>query len=99
MLKHAPVYSVIRNHIRRVNVCLAVSCHQHLWKNDRNLLRATVVPHIIIIIIIIMKIVKRLSCGSKPKDQKPCKTKNDYKYRSLFTTSFLRLIEYLEIKT
>ena len=26
-----------------MDVCLAVSCHQHLWQNDRDLLRATAV--------------------------------------------------------
>ena len=40
---HAPVYSVIRSHIRRVHVCIAVTCHLHLWQNDRNISRATAV--------------------------------------------------------
>ena len=43
---HAPVYSVIlfkATCIHRVHVCLAVTCHQHFWQNDRDLLRATAV--------------------------------------------------------
>ena len=28
--KYAPVYIVIRSHIRRMYVCLAVTCHLHL---------------------------------------------------------------------
>ena len=31
------------SHIRRVCVCLAVTCHLHFWRNDRDLLRATAV--------------------------------------------------------
>ena len=30
-------------HIRKVYACLAVTCHLHLWQNDRDFLRATVV--------------------------------------------------------
>ena len=30
-------------HIRKVHVCLAVTCHLHFWQNDRDFLRATVV--------------------------------------------------------
>ena len=30
-------------HIRKVYACLAVTCHLHLWRNDRGLLRATAV--------------------------------------------------------
>ena len=30
-------------HIRKVYVCLAVTCHLHFWQNDRDFLRATVV--------------------------------------------------------
>ena len=29
--------------IRRVHACLAVTCRQHFWQNDRDILRATVV--------------------------------------------------------
>ena len=29
----------IRSHIRRVHVCLAVSCHLPFWQNGRDLLR------------------------------------------------------------
>ena len=36
----------IRSHIRRMNVCLTVTCHLHLWQNDRDLLRATAVTRI-----------------------------------------------------
>ena len=38
-----PTYLLIQNHIRRVHVCLAVTCHLHFWQNDRDLLRATAV--------------------------------------------------------
>ena len=33
----------MQNHIRKVHVCLAVTCHLHFWQNDRDLLPATVV--------------------------------------------------------
>ena len=33
----------IESHIRRVYVCLAVTCHLHCWQNDRDLLRASAV--------------------------------------------------------
>ena len=29
--------------LRRVNACLAVTCHLHFWQNDRDLLRAVAV--------------------------------------------------------
>ena len=29
--------------LRRVNACLAVTCHLHFWQNDRDLLRAIAV--------------------------------------------------------
>ena len=32
-----------KSHIRKVYVCLAVTCHLHFWQNDRDFLRATVV--------------------------------------------------------
>ena len=32
-----------QNHIGRVQVCLAVTCHLHFWQNDRDLLCATAV--------------------------------------------------------
>ena len=28
-------------HIRKVHACLTVTCHLHLWQNDRDLLPAT----------------------------------------------------------
>ena len=43
---HAPVYVTIRRvhiYIRRVHACLAVTCHLHLWQNDRDPLRTTAV--------------------------------------------------------
>ena len=33
----------IQSHIRKVHAYLAVTCHQHFWQNDRDLLRATAV--------------------------------------------------------
>ena len=33
----------IRSRIRKVYVCLSVTCHLHFWQNDRDLLRATAV--------------------------------------------------------
>ena len=30
-------------HIRKVYACLAVTCHLHFWRNDRDFLRATAV--------------------------------------------------------
>ena len=33
----------IRSHMRRVLVCLAVTCHLHFWQNVRDVLRATAV--------------------------------------------------------
>ena len=32
-----------KSHIRKVYECLAVTCHLHFWRNDRDFLRATVV--------------------------------------------------------
>jgi len=34
---------VIQNHIGRVHVCLAVTCHLRFWQNDRDFLRASAV--------------------------------------------------------
>ena len=31
----------MQSHIRKVNACLAVTCHLHFWQDDRDLLRAT----------------------------------------------------------
>ena len=39
---HAPCH-FMQSHIRKVYVCLAVTCHLRFWQNDRGLLRATVV--------------------------------------------------------
>ena len=39
---HAPCH-FMQNRIRHVHACLAVTCHLHLWQNDRDLLRATAV--------------------------------------------------------
>ena len=33
----------MQSHIRKVNACLAVTCHLHFWQDDRDLLRATAV--------------------------------------------------------
>ena len=33
----------MQSHIRKVYACLAVTCHLHFWRNDPDLLRATVV--------------------------------------------------------
>ena len=33
----------MQSHIRKVHACLAVTCHLYFWRNDRGLLRATVV--------------------------------------------------------
>jgi len=33
----------MQSHIRRVQVCLAVTCYLHFWQNDRDLLHATAV--------------------------------------------------------
>ena len=39
---HAPVYSVSLFEAIYVRcLCLAVTCHRHLWQNDRDLLRWT----------------------------------------------------------
>ena len=39
---HAPCH-FMQSHIRKVDACLAVTCHLHFWQNDRDLLRATAV--------------------------------------------------------
>ena len=39
---HAPCH-FMQSHIRKVYVCLAVTCHLQFWQNDRDLLRATAV--------------------------------------------------------
>ena len=39
---HAPCH-FMQSHIREVYACLAVTCHVHVWQNDRGLLRATAV--------------------------------------------------------
>ena len=39
---HAPCH-FMQSHIRKVYVCLAVTCHLHFWQNDRDLLRAIAV--------------------------------------------------------
>ena len=33
----------MQSHIRRMHACLAVTCHLHFWRNDRDFLRATAV--------------------------------------------------------
>ena len=40
---HAPVYSFIQNHKRRVHVRLGVTCRLLFWQNDPDLLCATAV--------------------------------------------------------
>ena len=37
---HAPCH-FMQSHLRKVYVCLAVTCHLHFWPHDRDLLRAT----------------------------------------------------------
>ena len=39
---HAPCH-FMQSHICKVYACLAVTCHQHFWQDDRDLLRATAV--------------------------------------------------------
>ena len=39
---HAP-YHFMQSHIRHVQTCLAVTCNQRFWQNDRDLLHATAV--------------------------------------------------------
>ena len=39
---HAPCH-FMQSNIRKVYVCLAVTCHLYVWQNDRNLSRATAV--------------------------------------------------------
>ena len=39
---HAPCH-FMQSHIRHVHVCLAVTCHLHLWQNDWDLVCATAV--------------------------------------------------------
>ena len=41
---HAPCH-FMQSHIRKVYACLAVTCHLHVWQNDRDLLSATAVTH------------------------------------------------------
>ena len=38
--KRAPCH-FMQSHIRKVYVCLAVTCHLHFWQNERDLLHAT----------------------------------------------------------
>ena len=42
LYNHAPCH-LMQSHIRKVYVCLAVTCHLHFWQNDQDLLRATAV--------------------------------------------------------
>ena len=42
LYNHAP-YHFMQSHIRKVYVCLAVTCHLHFWQNDRDLLPASAV--------------------------------------------------------
>ena len=51
----------MQSHIRTVHACLAVTCHQHFWQNDRDILRATaviqcfnVVCHIFILMLVFL---------------------------------------------
>ena len=39
---HAPCH-FMQHHIRKLYVCLAVTCHLHFWQNGQDLLRATAV--------------------------------------------------------
>ena len=39
---HAPCH-FMQSHMRKVYACLAVTCHLHVWQNDRDLLRVTAV--------------------------------------------------------
>ena len=39
---HTPCH-FMQSHIRKLYVYLAVTCHLHVWQNDRDLLRATAV--------------------------------------------------------
>ena len=39
---HAPCH-FMQSHIRKVYLCLVVTCHLHFWQNDRDHLRATAV--------------------------------------------------------
>ena len=34
---------LMQSHMRKVYACLAVTCHLHIWQNERGLLRATAV--------------------------------------------------------
>ena len=43
---HAPCH-FMQSHIRKVYACLAVTCHLRFWQDDRGLLRATVVTHLL----------------------------------------------------
>ena len=39
---HAPCH-FLQSYICKVHACLAVTCHLHVWQNDQDLVRATVV--------------------------------------------------------
>ena len=39
---HAPCH-FMQNHIRKMQACLAVTCHLHFWQNDLGLLRSAAV--------------------------------------------------------
>ena len=39
---YAPCH-FMQSHIHKVHACLVVTCHQHYWQNDQDLLRATAV--------------------------------------------------------
>ena len=41
-INHVPCH-FMQSHIRKMYVCLAVTCHLHFWQNDRDLVRATAV--------------------------------------------------------
>ena len=40
---HSLQRHLIGSHIRKLHVCLAITCHLRFWQNDRDLLRATAV--------------------------------------------------------
>ena len=40
-IMHQPL--LMQSHIRKVQACLAITCHLHFWQNDWDLLRATAV--------------------------------------------------------
>ena len=43
---HAPCHFT-QSRIRKMNACLAVTCHLHFWQNDRDLLRGTAVTRLV----------------------------------------------------